>query len=146
MLKRLKARAIRTEPESVDGPEAFALPTMKKWRRHFHQSRTDLFDDPMFGRPLTNDIIGTTYNTQFLTDAVMPSLIEILRSPTRIKTLEGRLIHMDNARPHNSGRTQNCIEASRAKCLLHPADSPDRVSNDFLLFRYVKLQLSDYNL
>jgi hypothetical protein len=30
-LKGLKARAIHTELESVYGPEALALPTMKRW-------------------------------------------------------------------------------------------------------------------
>jgi hypothetical protein len=59
MLNELKTRAIHTELESVDAPEAFTLPTVKKWRRYFHQKRTDLFDDPMSGRPLTNDVTDT---------------------------------------------------------------------------------------
>jgi hypothetical protein len=56
MLKRLKARAIHTELEPADDAEAFALPTVKRWRRDFHQRRTDLFDDPIFGRLLRNDV------------------------------------------------------------------------------------------
>jgi hypothetical protein len=35
-LKRVKARAIRTELESVDGPETFARLIVKKWQRRFH--------------------------------------------------------------------------------------------------------------
>jgi hypothetical protein len=80
---------------------------------------------------------NTLYNTAFLTDAVMPSLIETLRSPTRKKTLKGRLIHMDNVRPHSSGRTQRCINASRSERLPHPPDNPDLVSSDFFLFGYL---------
>jgi hypothetical protein len=34
MHKELKARAIHTELESVYGPGALALPTVKKWWRH----------------------------------------------------------------------------------------------------------------
>jgi hypothetical protein len=30
MLKRLKSRAVHTELELADGPEVFALPTMKR--------------------------------------------------------------------------------------------------------------------
>jgi hypothetical protein len=45
-LKGLKAREIHIKLESVDGPEAFALLTVKKWRRRFHQGRMDLFDYP----------------------------------------------------------------------------------------------------
>jgi hypothetical protein len=32
MLKRLKVRVIHTKLEPGDGPEAFALPTVKRWR------------------------------------------------------------------------------------------------------------------
>jgi hypothetical protein len=48
----------------------------------------------------------TTYNTRFFTDAVMPGLIENVRSWTRRNILKYWLICMDNARPHNSGRSQ----------------------------------------
>jgi transposase len=52
-LKRLRARAIHTELESVT--EALAVPTVKKWRRRVQQGRADLLDDPRSGRPLTNE-------------------------------------------------------------------------------------------
>jgi hypothetical protein len=45
---------------------------------------------------------------------------------------------MDNARRHNSGRTQSCIEASKAEYRPHPADNPDLASSDFFLFEYIK--------
>jgi hypothetical protein len=56
--KGLKVRAIHTEPESVYGPEAFALPITTKWQKRFHQGRTDLFDDPRSARSLTIDLAG----------------------------------------------------------------------------------------
>jgi hypothetical protein len=52
---------------------------------------------------------------------------------------------MGNARPHNSGRAQRCIEASRAERLPHPAYSPDSAPSDFFLFAYIKGRLFDYN-
>jgi hypothetical protein len=52
---------------------------------------------------------------------------------------------MDNARPHHSGRSQRCVEASRAERLSHPAYSPDMTPNDFFLFGYIKGKPSDYN-
>jgi hypothetical protein len=57
-LKGLKSRVIHTELESSCGSELLALPTVKKWRRHFHQGRTDLFDDPKSERPVTNELAG----------------------------------------------------------------------------------------
>jgi hypothetical protein len=88
---------------------------------------------------------GTTYNTVFFTDAVMPSLIENVQSRTGRKTSKSWLVHMDSARLHNFGGTQRCTEASRAERLPHPVDSPDLASYDFFLFRYIKGQLFDYN-
>jgi hypothetical protein len=52
---------------------------------------------------------------------------------------------MGNACPHNSGRAQRCIEASRAECLPHPAYNQGLAANDFFLFGYLKGNLSDDN-
>jgi hypothetical protein len=57
-LKGLKARAIHIEPESVYGPEALALLTVKKCRSRSHQGRADMADDPKSQRPLTNNLAG----------------------------------------------------------------------------------------
>jgi transposase len=55
-LKGLKAKEIRAELESVYGPEALALSTVKKWRKRFQEGRTDLIDDRGPGRPVTHDL------------------------------------------------------------------------------------------
>jgi hypothetical protein len=52
---------------------------------------------------------------------------------------------MDNARFHNSGRAQECIRASKAERLPHPAYSPDLAKSDFFFFGYLKEKLTDYN-
>jgi hypothetical protein len=88
---------------------------------------------------------GTTYNMAFFTDAVLPCLIEDVRSQTYRKTLKGWLIRMDGARPGNSRRAQRCTDASRAKFLPHPVYSPDLAPNDFLLSGHIKGKLSDYS-
>jgi hypothetical protein len=75
----------------------------------------------------------TTCNTAFCADAALPSLNENVRSRNHRKTLKGRLIHMDNGRPYNSGRAQRCIEISRAKCLPYPAHSQYLIPSDFVL-------------
>jgi hypothetical protein len=88
---------------------------------------------------------GTTYNTAFFTDAVMPSLTENVRSRTRRKTSKGWLILMNNTCPHNSERAQSYVEASRAERLPDPAYSPDLTVSDFFLFESIKGKLSDYS-
>jgi hypothetical protein len=80
----------------------------------------------------------TIYNTAFFTDVVMACLIQNGRVRTRRKMLKSWLIHMDNARSHNSGRAQRCIEASRAKRLSHPAYSSDLTPNNFSIFGHQK--------
>jgi hypothetical protein len=54
-LKGLLAKEIRAERESVYGPEALALSTVKKWRKHFQEGRTDLIDEPKSERAVTQD-------------------------------------------------------------------------------------------
>jgi histone-lysine N-methyltransferase SETMAR len=88
---------------------------------------------------------GTKYNTAFFTDTVIPDLIENFRLRTRKKTLKDWLIYMDNARPHNSGRAERRVEASRGERLPHPPYNPDLTASDFLLFGYIKGKLSNYN-
>jgi hypothetical protein len=74
---------------------------------------------------------GTASNIAFFIDTVMPSLTENRQSLTRGKTLKIWLVHRDDARPHNSGRAQKCMEASRAERRPHPNHSPDRSPSDF---------------
>jgi hypothetical protein len=49
---------------------------------------------------------GSTYNTAFFSDQVVPSLVEGITSRGRRKTLKGFMVHRDNASPHNSRRSQ----------------------------------------
>jgi transposase len=59
-LKVLKAREIQTELESLYGPEALALSTVRKWCKRFQEGRTDLMDDPRSEKPVTDDLVETT--------------------------------------------------------------------------------------
>jgi hypothetical protein len=54
-LKDLRASAIAAELKSVYEREAFALSTVKKWRKHFAEGKTSLDDDLRCGRAFTND-------------------------------------------------------------------------------------------
>jgi hypothetical protein len=76
----------------------------------------------------------TMYSTELFTNVAIPSLIENVRSRTHEKILKDWLIHMHNARNHNSSRAQRCIEASRAESPQHPASIPDLAPSDFFLF------------
>jgi histone-lysine N-methyltransferase SETMAR len=96
---------------------------------------------------------GTSYNSAFFCSAVVllcccavvPSLVAELTSDTRPKTLKGFIIHMDNARPHNSGSSRNCIQSARAERLPHPPYSPGLAPSDFFFFGYIKEELTDYD-
>jgi hypothetical protein len=45
-LKRMKVKDIHAELESLNGPEAFPLLTVKKWWKRWQQGRTGLFTIP----------------------------------------------------------------------------------------------------
>jgi hypothetical protein len=55
------------------------------------------------------------------------------------------MIHYDNASPHNSRQSQECLEAQRVTRLQHPADSPDLALSDFFRFGYLKKKLIDFD-
>jgi hypothetical protein len=59
--------------------------------------------------------------------------------------LQGFMIHFDNASPHNSRRSRECLGSYRATRLQHPAYSPDPAASDFFLFGYLKEKLIDFD-
>jgi hypothetical protein len=88
---------------------------------------------------------GSTYNTAFFCDQVVPSLVQGITSHGRRKPVQGFMIHFDNASPHNSRRSRECLGSYRATRLLHPAYSPDPAPSDFFLFEYLKEKLIDFD-
>jgi hypothetical protein len=77
---------------------------------------------------------GMAYNIMFFTDVVMPSLIQNIISRNHRKMLKRWVIHIDNARPHNSRLSQECIRASKAERLPHPAYKPNLAPSAFFLW------------
>jgi hypothetical protein len=88
-LKELKSRVIHSKLESVSGREAPVILTVKKWRRGFHQVKTDLFDDLRSERPLTNDLVGAI---SFLFEERLLSSCKVLCDHFRIGTVTCLLI------------------------------------------------------
>jgi hypothetical protein len=60
--------------------------------------------------------------------------------------LKGILVHLDNARPHNSRKSNECLTEFHARGVLHPAYNPDRAPSDFFLFGTVKIELQNYEI
>jgi hypothetical protein len=56
-LKGLKSIDIQADLMSVYGGDVLAIATVKESNKRFHEGRTDLFDDPRVGRPLTLDLV-----------------------------------------------------------------------------------------
>jgi hypothetical protein len=77
-------------------------------------------------------------DTAVIVNVVMPGLIENIVSRSRIKMLNGWVIHLDDAGPRNSRSSSECIRASKAERLPRPVYSPEIVSNDFLVLGYIK--------
>jgi transposase len=95
---------------------------------------------------LTDVPKGSTYNSAFLCDIVIPELVQNICSSSRRKSLKGMYIHLDNARPHNSRRATECLSRTKAKRVPHPAYSPDLAPSDFFLFGFLKTKLQEYDI
>jgi histone-lysine N-methyltransferase SETMAR len=68
---------------------------------------------------------GTTYNSAFLCDVVVPDLVRNICFHSRRKSLKGMYIHLDNARPYNSKRTAEYLSGTKANRVPHPPYSSD---------------------
>jgi hypothetical protein len=89
---------------------------------------------------------GTTYDTTFFCDVVTPNLLENVCAGSRRRKLKGIVMHLDNARPHNSKKSNECLTEFRARRVSHPAYSPDPAPSDFFLFGTVKAELQNYEI
>jgi hypothetical protein len=74
------------------------------------------------------------YNNTFFYDVVVPDLLENLRAHSRRRTLKGVFVHLDNASPHNSQKSNECLTKFLPHRMPHPAESPDLAQNDFIFF------------
>jgi hypothetical protein len=81
---------------------------------------------------------GTIYNTGFFINIIIPGLPQNITSRSRRKMPKGWVIHTDNARPHDSSSSQECIWASKA-------EQPWYCSTWVLLLGISQRKMSDYN-
>jgi hypothetical protein len=91
VLKSLKAKAIQAELESVYDTDACKLSTVRKGRLRFLQGRITLFDDPKFGRPITNDLAEAVWF--MLPEKPFKSSTVLCRHYRIAKTACSRILH-----------------------------------------------------
>jgi hypothetical protein len=89
---------------------------------------------------------GTTYNTTFFYDVVILDLLENVSAWSQTRTLKGIVMHFDNASPHNSKKSNECLTEFDARRVPHPTYSPDRARSDFFLFGMVTAELQNYEI
>jgi histone-lysine N-methyltransferase SETMAR len=73
-------------------------------------------------------------NSQYFCDAVLQETREALTSIPEKSGIEGMMIHLDNCKVHNSGRTTLQFQDFQVTRLPHPPDSPDISPCDFWFF------------
>jgi hypothetical protein len=71
------------------------------------------------------------YNTTFFVESVVPDSVEDVCQESRRKTLRGIMVHLDNAQPHNSRKSEAAFTATKASRILASASSPDLSPSDF---------------
>jgi hypothetical protein len=87
-----------------------------------------------------------TYNTTFFYDVVFPDLLDNMCAGGRRRTLKGVIMHLDNACPRNSRKSNECLTEFRARRVSHPAYSPYSAPSYFFLFGTVKRELRNYEI
>jgi hypothetical protein len=81
---------------------------------------------------------GTKYDTTFFVKSVVPDLVEHVCQESRWKALQDIMVHLDNARPHNSRKSEAALTATNARRILAPAYSPEISQSDFFLYGMLK--------
>jgi transposase len=82
------------------------------------------------------------YNITFFVESVVPDLVERVCQESRRKTFRGIMLHLANAGPHNSGKSEAALIATKARRIPAPAYSPDSSPSDFFLFGILKERIS----
>jgi ABC-type multidrug transport system permease subunit len=79
------------------------------------------------------------YNSTFFYDSVVSDLIESICAYSRRQTLKCIMLYLDDARPHNSRQSTECLEQFRACIVPHPDYSPGLEPSNFffLLFFFL---------
>jgi hypothetical protein len=81
----------------------------------------------------------------FFCDQVVPNLIYGITSHRRRKTLQGFMIHLDNANPHSSRKSQELLEANRVTRVQDPTFNLHLAPSDFFLLGYLTENPTDYD-
>ena len=81
---------------------------------------------------------NTSFNSTFVSDVLVERFKEAAIFGKKRGSLEGLVLHWDNARPHVSNVTTGLFGASGVTTLPHPPYSPDVAPCDFYLFGYLK--------
>jgi hypothetical protein len=77
-------------------------------------------------------------NTIFFVESGIMDLVGHVCQESRRKTLRGITIHLDNAGPRNSRKSEAALTATRAPRISVPACSPNLSPSDFFLFGMLK--------
>jgi hypothetical protein len=77
----------------------------------------------------------------FLSNVVMPSLVDGICPHSRRRSLKALRVHLDNLRHHNWNQSSDCLRATKIRRMAQPAYSPNRTRSEFWLFGYLKEQL-----
>jgi hypothetical protein len=81
------------------------------------------------------------YNNTFFCNSVVFDLVENICAHSRRKTLKNIMVHFDDARPHNSKKSIECLEQFRICRVPHRVYNPDLAPSNLFLFGHVKSKL-----
>jgi hypothetical protein len=93
--------------------------------------------------PLVEDWLPTNalFTGTYFCEVILPRLASAA-FPDQAEQRKRRVyLHMDNARPHNSRKSLQCVADNKFKRMLHPPYSQDIAPSDFCLFGTVKQRL-----
>ena len=89
---------------------------------------------------------NTKFNSTYMCNHILEGLNKASHETVEKITKHSKILHIDNARPHNSKMTNEKIKQLGWKRLAHPPYSPDISPCDFFLFGYLKEELRSMKL
>jgi hypothetical protein len=91
-------------------------------------------------RPLVEDWSPTnaSFNSSYFCEVIVPRLASAVFPDQAGQRKRRVYLHIDNARPHNSRKSLQCVADNNVKRMPHPPYSPDIAPSDSYLFDIVK--------
>jgi hypothetical protein len=136
-------RFLHYPPESVPGQSRDDVPEKSVNKMTQKSAGSQLFGLSMGSTALFDAPKGSTHDSAFLCDTIVPSSARERSSRSQRQSPEFLYIRLDNARGHSPIGVTECLYATKVKQIPYAAHSSDLARDDFFLYGYLKKKATE---